>query len=464
MQPNILFINLDQQRYDSLACTGNPIVKTPHIDQLAAEGILFNSAFTPIPLCCPARQTLLSGQMPDHHGGLWNYDICSPIPGLSPDLETWPKSLTAAGYDCAYLGKWHVHSELDATHFGYRSHRESLPIFDETKLIRQYPIKDPGLSIGVGLMEDVPADEAHTHRLAKLAVTELEGFASQERPWHLRVDFFEPHLPCYCAREFASLYRPEKIPPWPNFAEGFDNKPYIQRKQVENWGLQTWTWEEWSIYLAAYYGMVSQVDDAVGIILKRLAELGMEENTIVVFTTDHGDAAGSHRMMDKHYVMYEEEVRVPLIIRWPGTVERGTQCDDFTVHFLDLPPTLLEAAGLQIPETFQGRSLLPVLKGKPNPDPRPFIFSTYNGQQFGLYTQRMIRDRRFKFIWNATDLDEFYDLKTDPDELHNLATEEKHAETLNRYRKQLGQCFSDLGDPMIKGNPWMEKELNLEEG
>ena len=457
MRPNLLFINLDQQRFDCLGHTGNAIVKTPHIDRLAASGMRFNAAYTPIPLCCPARQTLLCGQMPDRHGGLWNYDICSPIPGLSPDVVTWPKRLTAEGYNCAYLGKWHVHPDCDGTHYGYRSHREALPLWEESRLRRIHTIKQAGLSFGVGLMEDVPLAQAHTHRLADMAIREMEQMVQAGDPWHLRVDFFEPHLPCYCAREFAERYNPADIPPWPNFAETFKNKPYIQRQQLENWGLADWTWREWAVYLSAYYGMISQVDDAIGRIVSYLEATGASDNTILIFTTDHGDAAGSHRMMDKHYVMYEEEVHVPLIVCWPGKVAAGSQCDDFIVHYLDLPPTLLAAIDLEPEAAFQGKSFLPQLLGRENPAAREYAFSSYNGQQFGLFTQRMIRDRQFKYVWNATDVDELYDMQSDPFEMNNLALDESQAQRLSQYRQMLCNCFSELQDPMIEGNLWVQK-------
>lgn len=459
MKPNLLFINLDQQRYDCLGFNGSTLVKTPNLDRLAAAGMRFSGAYTPIPLCCPARQTLLCGLMPDLHGGLWNYDICSPVAGLSPQAVTWPRLLSEAGYDCVYLGKWHVHPDHDATRYGYRVYENGLPLFNPDKLVQRHRVKSPVGSFGVGEFEDVPVAEAHTHRLAAQASEWLNKLTAGGEPWHLRVDFHEPHLPCYCAREFADLYDPAGIPPWPNFEEKFSGKPFIQRQQIENWGLKDWTWHEWSIYLAAYFGVVSQVDDAIGLILRALRDSGQEQNTLVVFTADHGDAAGSHRMMDKHYVMYEEEVRVPMVMCWPGVIPAGQCSDDWIVHYLDLPPTLLEAAGLPVDQSFQGRSFFPVMRGEQHPMPRNEVFSSYNGQQFGLYTQRMIRDHSAKYVWNATDVDEFYDMRTDPHEMNNLAEDPARAEQVRRYRHRLHDCFAALGDPMIKNNRWVGSVL-----
>lgn len=173
--------------------------------------------------------------------------------------------------------------------------------------------------------------------------------------------------------------------------------------------------------MAGYYAVVSQCDDAIGLILNELDQSGMAEDTIVVYTSDHGDAAGSHRIMDKHYVMYEEEVRVPMLIRLPGTPRCISEV--WTSHFLDLGPTILDILGLKIPKQMQGVSLVPEIEAamrgnsfakEGTASNRSQIFSEYNGQQFGLYTQRMIRDDRFKYVWNPTDVDEFYNLIDDP--------------------------------------------------
>lgn len=458
-QPNILFINTDQQRYDSLGFTGHRLVKTPNLDRLAREGMVFTRAFTPAPLSCPARQTLLCGLIPEVHGGLWNYDNGSPIKALEPSRGSWVTLLRDAGYESVYLGKWHVNPDAGPEAFGYDRFLVpgEGPMYGPLR--RQTEIKDPGLSFHIGMMEDVPLDETHTHRLAAAAVEQIEQLSRRDGPWHLRLDFPHPHLPCCCAEPFASMVQPEEIPPWPNFDESFENKPYIQRQQIANWGLTDWTWHEWSIYLAAYFGMISQVDDAIGRVLDALDRLGLAEDTVVVYTTDHGDAAGSHRMMDKHYVMYEEEVHVPLVIRWPGRTPGGTVCEDFLVHYLDLGPTLLEIAGVSPPPHVQGRSFLPQLTGQPASNPRSFVFSSYNGQQFGLYSQRMIRDDRYKYIWNATDRDELYDLQQDPDELVNLTESLEQQDRRVAMRRTLWTCFNGLGDSLMQ-NPWIRQALN----
>ena len=455
-KPNILFINVDQLRYDSLGFTGHPFVKTPHLDALAAGGMQFESAYTPLPSCCPSRQSLMTGVMPEQHGGLWNYGSglgSLPIPPISIEHPSWTRQLQAAGYQTAYLGKWHVHLDLDPTAFGYDSFEEPPNDNYETphKALK-YPIaNNPWPEYTIGHYETLPVDECHTHVLARKCIEKMDAYTGGGAPWHIRLDFSEPHLPCVPAEPFASMYPPETIPPWENFDDDLVGKPYIQKQQVRNWCLEDWTWDEWSIYLSGYFGIISQVDDAVGRVVDALKTRGLLEDTLIIFTTDHGDAAGSHRQMDKHYVMYEEETHVPMVLSWEGVIATGTTCRDFLSHFLDLPVTLLELLHLPVPDCYQGRTFLPQLLGGASEAPREFAFSCYNGQQFGLYNQRMIRDRKYKYVWNATDVDECYDLVSDPYEMHNIAADNEDSELCQQYRQHVYEVFAELNDPLVTG-------------
>ena len=463
MKPNILFINVDQLRYDSLGVTGNKIVKTPNIDRIAAKGMAFTSAYTPIPTCCPARQSLITGSMPEQHGGLWNYGGGGslPVPEVDPESSTWVPKLRDAGYKTAYVGKWHVHPELDPTHYGFERY-DDVPNdpFHTPYTAEKYPLDNPWPEFPIGHYETLPVEKCHTHTLAAKCIEKIEELQSDDAPWHIRLDHFEPHMPCIPAEPFASMYPPESIPPWENFQEDFEGKPYIQKQMLRNWKLEDWTWEEWSVYMSGYYGIISQLDDAIGMVIRHLEDKALMEQTLIVFTTDHGDAAGSHRLIDKHYAMYEEEVHVPLFIQWDGVIEPGTNCSDFISHYLDLPVTLLDMLDLEFPDS-QGKTLLPMLRGETNPDPRECASSTYNGQQFGLYCQRMIRDRKFKYVWNPTDVDELYDMESDPYEMNNLAAENEDSELCITYRKKLYEVFAELNDPLVTGQ-WNARYLTGE--
>lgn len=454
-RPNILLIVVDQQRYDCLGYSERYPIQTPRIDALARAGTWFSQAYTPIPVCCPARQAFLAGRRPETFGALWNYDIGLPIPALEPTEYVWPRDLQAAGYQAGYVGKWHVHPRYGPTAYGFDDYlpqsrydafrQEAYPEVEYTQAYFGEP--DP-----------IPLEDSRTHWLADRAIELMRNYAARDAPWHLRLDLTEPHLPCRPAGRFARMYDPQTVPRWGSFAERFEDKPYIQRQQLLNWGIEDYRWEDWAPIVARYYGIISQTDDAIGRMLDALDALGAAGNTVVIYTTDHGDLCGGHRMMDKHYVLYDDVVRVPLVIRWPGRVAPGLRSDAFVYNFLDLPPTILEAAGLPRGGARQGRSLLPLLTGEAVPDWRDAVVSTYNGLQFGLYTQRMIRTTRWKYVWNTTDVDELYDLEEDPDELTNRTHEPGHEELLRELRTRLYHELDAAGDTLVR-NSWMRHQL-----
>lgn len=455
-RPNILLIHCDQQRYDCLGYTGNDIVSTPNIDRLAAQGMRFDRAYTPIATSCPARQCLLSGLWPESHGGLWNYDISLPVRLF--DSPTWTERLQQSGYAAGYVGKWHVHPVKTPLDFGFD---EYIPYSRYTEWKAGNKIESNAVETGktkwMGGYSDMPKEDSRTHWLVGQAIGLIEKFEAEGRPWHLRLDHPEPHLPCVPVREFYDLYADTAFPEWGNFRDGFEDKPRIHKQQVYNWGLEDYSWEDWEEYLRGYFGMISQLDDAIGILLAALENMGIMNKTMVVYTTDHGDAAGSHRMIDKHYVTYEEEVHVPLIIRWDGVVEAGTMCDKFVIHELDLAATFSDLAGLGF-ET-QGASLLPLLKGESPENWREYGFSNYNGQQFGLYVSRMIRDGRYKYVWNPTDMDEFYDLESDPWEMHNAIGDPAYERHIERMRRALYEDLQKRSDPVANSSSGAKQQL-----
>jgi arylsulfatase A-like enzyme len=450
MGPNVLVVVVDQQRFDCLGHTAALPVSTPHLDALAAAGARYTHAFTHIPLCCPARQSLLDGRRPETFGGLWNYDIGLPVAALPPSAPTWPAALARLGYDSAYLGKWHVHPTETPLAYGYREY-VSLDAYEQVRAAAGLPP-----SSGYpweGAVDPAPLPLTRTHWFAGRATDWLRDRAGAG-PWHLRLDLVEPHLPCTPAREFAERYRDAEIPPWGNFGDPFAGKPYVQRQQLLNWDVEGWPWERWREVVRRYLAVVSQLDDAVGVVLDAVRGIGAEDDTLVVFTTDHGDMTGSHGMMDKHHVMYEEVVRVPLLLRWPGRIAPGTVVDALTYNLLDLVPTLYAAVGLDPPVTCVGRDLLAADSGPP----REHVVATYNGQQFGLHSQRMLRTRRWKYVWNATDVDELYDLDDDPHELTNRARDPGQGETLAVLRRALLETLTAEGDGQM-ANDWVRGQL-----
>jgi arylsulfatase A-like enzyme len=446
-RPNILLIHADQLRFDCLGVNGHPLVQTPNLDRLAADGANFRHAYTPAPICSPARASLLTGQWSFQHGCVSTPDTEIYKPARE-DLPVFSSILADAGYTLGWVGKFHREVTGDPISRGFTDYIPE-SAYDAWRQARGHApkVRKNGW-FGEVDMSISPEDS----RLAWGAVQTvglLEDYAGKGDPFFLRWDPSEPHLPNVVPEPYASQHDPASVEPWVSFPDTLEGKPYIQAQQRRTWDIDSWTWDDWAPIVARYLGEVSLLDAQVGVILDRLEELHLTENTMVIFSTDHGDLCGAHGMIDKHFVMYDDITRVPLIVRFPGRIEGGVSCDSFVSHEIDIASTILAAAGLDAPSSFQGRSLIETASGT-DPSPRQDIFSAWHGSQLGAFTQRMIRDYDWKYVWNATCEDELYNLAEDPGELNNLAREAP-AVLLN-YRKRLIGWMESLGDPAL--NLW----------
>jgi arylsulfatase A-like enzyme len=458
-QPNILLIHADQHRADCLGVNGHPFLQTPNLDGLAQEGVNFTHAFCPIPLCTPARTSLLTGVWPAQHGALMNPGTEAGRPPFA-GLPVFSQVLRQAGYFLGYVGKWGVDPHHGPTHYGFHTYISEKD-YTAWRAAQGAPPK-PFTNRWFGESDPhITPAQSQLAWGADQTIRLLQTAAGRSEPFFLRWDPSEPHLPNVVPEPYASLYPPASLPPWPNFADGLEGKPYIQRQQRRTWGMDKWSWAEWAPIVGRYLGEITLLDHQIGRVLGALAELGLAANTVVVYTADHGDLCGAHGMIDKHYVMYEELVRVPLIIRWPAGGQTGQQADLLLTHALDLAATFCDLADTTPPPTFAGQSLKPWLMGQP-PSDHPIThrtenFAVYYGNQFGLYSQRMVRNRRWKYIWNATAEDELYDLANDPGELLNLAQRPDYNEPLAALRQRLVAWLEATRDPLL--NPWTRAQL-----
>lgn len=447
-RPNILLIHSDQHRYDCVGANGHSFLQTPSLDRLASEGMRFTHAFCPNPLCSPARASFLTGQWTSEHLLIANGDTEAPR-GFRDGLDTWSEVLQRAGYWLGYIGKWHAHPDKDPTELGFGQYisQGRYNRWREEQNLGKRPMKNGWFG---------ETDEAITPGQSRLAwgadliIELMQERSATDTPWVLRWDPEEPHLPNVLPEPYASMYNPEDIPPWPGFGDTFEGKPHIQAQQLRTWGVDGWTWEQWAPVVARYLGEITLMDAQIGRILQALEQCGQAENTLVVYTTDHGDMCGSHGMIDKHFILYDDVTRVPMIARWPGRINPGSMSDAFVCNGLDLATTFCEVADAPVPETFRGESLMPLFAGTSGS--REDIFSAYHGNQFGLYSQRMVRDRRWKYVFNATAEDELYDLEIDPGELINRATDPACAEELARLRQRLMTWMEQTHDRLL--NNW----------
>jgi len=448
-KPNVLLIVCDQLRYDSVGYSGIYPVKTPVMDALAADGLYFKNAYSPLPVCAPSRQSMLTGVQPDSIGALFNYNFVKTN-GANPDVPTWVSELHDHGWKCGFAGHWDASPYGNENAFGYET------IFDGGAWSREINEKYGSISYTNGWFGEtnpIAFEDTKTYRICKSAADFIRANNASE-PWHLWVDITDPHLPCRPSAPFDTMYKAEDMTPWPGFGDTFENKPYIQKKQIENWHLEGKTWEDFAPTVARYFGMISQTDAAIGQVIDALKATGEYDNTLIILTADHGDTCGSHGMMDKHYILYDDVVHVPMIVRHPSL---GTGIvDKFNCNTLDIAPTVEKITGLEAESKRHGRPVSDYLDGTETPD---YAVFTSNGQQFGLFTQRGIRNAKYKYIWNLTDIDEFYDIVNDPGELHNLAGDPQYKDIMKEMGRLLVAELKRRGDPFTSG--WVEWQCGL---
>ncbi|MBQ4046904.1 MAG: sulfatase-like hydrolase/transferase [Clostridia bacterium] len=449
-RPNFLMIVADQHRADMIGAAGKFPVETPNLDALCARGTRFENAFTPLPVCAPARQSMLCGLNPDSYGAYWNFGFFAAA-SLSPN-DYWPSQLQKSGYRTAFFGKWAASQHHGATEFGYDSYTG---FAEHSALIAEKFPEHKGHG-WFGGKSDLPLEFSKTHWLAGKAAEQIRSYADADEPWHIRVDYTDPHLPCEVSEPFYSRYAEADLPEWGGFSDSLIGKPYIQKQQQLNWGLDGMTWEDWLPCVRNYYGMVSQIDDSIGLMLKALEESGQLDNTVIFYLADHGDTCGSRGMIDKHYILYDDVVKVPLIVCGPA-IAQGAVADELVSIGLDLPPTVDALFGVTSPEA-QGQSMMPLMRGEHPEDWRKEIVASSNGQQFGFFNQRMLRDHSYKYVWNLTDIDEFYDLTVDPDEKENRIHLPEYADRISAMRKRLAELLKEQGDPFAKSS-WLNRQL-----
>ncbi len=419
--PNILFICTDQLAHDAMSCADNGDLHTPHLDKLAAESVRFTNAYCTFPLCTPSRMSLLTGRMPAELG-------ISSLRGEIPEryrheeIGNW---FSRAGYHCAYGGKWHAGGGLD------------------------YP-------------------EGSDHGFEKICtINDLElpescaSFLQQkhDKPFLLVASFDDPHNICE--------HRKNQVLPWgeiedvpvdeyPNLPANFSRAPQEpqsirQFRSVPSASLlaaqmaEEFDAERWRQHRHFYFRIVERVDALIGQVLESLEKSGHADDTVLVFSSDHGEMNGSHEISGK-FVLYEESVKVPFFVRLPGQ-ERGGETDLTLVSLgLDLLPTLCGFASIDPPEGLHGRNLRPFVEGTPaEAEPRDYLVAE---AAFDNTPSRMVRSERYKYVlhqWGSY-REQLFDLQNDPGERINLAIEKRFADLLHRHRNYLADWCKQTGD------------------
>ena len=476
---NFLFLMTDQHRVDTLGAYGNTQVRTPHLDRLAATGTRFDRWYTPTAICTPARASLLTGQAPFRHKVLANAERnVGYVEDLPADAFTFPVALREAGYNCGLVGKWHAGTErepkdygLDGVHLpGWHNpveHPDYLAYLEERGL-PPYRISDrvrgtlpnggPGNLLAARLHQSVEA--TFEHYLADRAIEMLQRYAedvhAHDQPFYLGLHFFGPHLPYVIPDRYFDLIDPELVELPRSIAETFEGKPPVQKNYSEHWTFDTMPIEVTRKLIAVYWGYVAMIDEQVSRVLAAMEELGLRDSTAVFFSSDHGEFTGAHRLHDKGPAMYEDIYRTAGLVRFPGGPEG--QVRDELVSLLDCTATILELAGLDATPAVDSRSLVPLVSGE-QPEWAQDLVCEFHGHHFP-YPQRMLREERYKLVVNPADVNELYDLETDPDELSNRY---KHPELQPVRDRMMRRLYTLLRERDDRFYHWMTSMYDVGE-
>lgn len=428
-RPNVLYVMTDQMNARCLGIRDSQI-RTPNLDALAAEGVLFNRAYCNYPVCGPSRASFITGQYPRTHGilgnDIWHEDIAPP--------PTMPIVFRNMGYQTALVGKSHMIGRWDREGFEWTRYCDMTDGDWRDPLSNDYfkYLHDHGLANAYDLFDDpnqkaflsdIPSEHFLETWTGDQALSFLQS-RDRLRPFFLHLSFQRPHDPLTVPRDQGLLYEPEQIELPPSaidlFEYRFKSKPKSMQaclERVGGWPYVPADIDDLKHQLAYYYTLITMIDDQIGRVIQYLKESGQYENTIIVFTSDHGDFAGEHGLMFKEMGIYESVHNIPLILSYPGG--RKKQELDALVESVDIFPTLCELADIAIPDSVEGNSLLPVIElGEPG---KSAVFC-----QRAPHRQFAVRTEQFRMVYNGRNTEgELYDLALDPHELHNVY---EHAE------------------------------------
>ncbi|WP_159887736.1 sulfatase family protein [Paenibacillus puerhi] len=445
-QPNIIFIITDQQRYETIQALGYPYMDTPNLDRLVQEGTSFSNSFITAPSCAPSRASLFTGMYP-HTNGVYKND--------DPWERSWVELLADAGYHCVNVGK--MHTSPYTTPMGFheryvvenkdRQHPNLPFFFDEwDKALRARNIKKPGRESyrdredyreSLGVFDwDLPEDMHPDNFVANLAKWWIKDRPKVKKPVFLQIGFPGPHPPFDSIPKYTEAYMNKKLP-LPNVTEKeIAEQPKAlqalrkQHMEVDHDAvvhLDHATPEQQHRQRATYFANVTMIDEQIGEIFKALDESGYLENSVVIFTSDHGESLGDHGHSQK-WNMYDAVTKVPMIMWGPGHIQQGQQVNDLVQH-MDLGATVLELAGIDLPRDMEARSLVPALQGKAMEE-RRYVFAEHSRDPILDATEfmTMIRDHEWKLVHFVDDTyGQLFNLQEDPEELHNLWNDERYA-------------------------------------
>lgn len=458
--PNFLFLMSDDHCAQAISAYGGPLASvcpTPNIDRLANEGLLFRNCFVTNSICTPSRAAIFTGKYA-HKNGVYKFTA------LNQAQPTLPKSMQEAGYWTGIIGKYHLHS--NPVGFDFWSILPGQGEYHDPEFVEMGDESDSGW---VRQGQRTKYKGHCTDVIASKAIAALRELRESDQPFMLCCHFKAPHDTWEFAGRYRGFLDDVEIPEPVNLFDDYEGRSDMLRNQLQyigsEWGNHTNFEEEtghlegrakrkrqYQLYLKKYLRCVRGVDDNVGKILDYLDDSGLAKQTVVIYTSDQGFFLGEHGLYDKR-IMYEEALRMPLLVRWPGRVAAGKVSDALVLN-IDFAPTILDIARSEPHAGIQGRSFLPLLTGRQPDDWRTSMYYRYYRSHFETEPHFGVRTQTHKLIY-FDDIDqwEMFDLKSDPTEMHNLAEMPAHREKFQELKAELNRLQAQVGDdPANKGD------------
>ena len=447
MKKQIVFIMTDTTRKDMLGCYGNKKMITPNLDKLAENGIKYENAYTCQPVCGPARSSIFTGTFPHTNGMVTN------CVSLREGVKSIGEILTSNNVHCGYIGKWHLDG---GDYFGYGVCPDGWDKnywYDMKNYLDELSEEDRRKSrqSETSYNDDMKEDFTYAHRCSNRALKFLDEYKDED--FVLVVSYDEPHGPCLCPAPYNTMYEGFKFDDDTVFNDNLENKPFMQRLWAgDALNQKANEINKPSKQLALFLGCNSFVDYEIGRVIDKVNEIAPD--AMIIFTSDHGDMLGAHKLQMKNACAYKEIANIPLIIKYK---QKGKTIS-YPASHIDLAPTILDYMNVKIPKALEGKSMLKQIED-PNVRINDEVFLEFTRYEVdhdgfgGLQMMRAVVDDRYKLVINLLDTDEFYDLEKDPYEVNNLINDKNYKEVRNKLHDKLLDNMNRTRD-LYRGYQW----------